>query len=601
MTYSPSSIDGYIKLDGSFAYCDQDSAKKCVDASQTCSSGQGVMACNGNWWWGGYWSGWWYWSYYYGIFGDNMIFLYSEVDAPPEYLCGYPRKCGIATGASSWSWNWGWWNGWYYGQYQYCTEDIGDCNFPRIKNCKTSKCVNSTYSNYWYGWSYVNSACSTINGKDREERCCTKPSNFTCKEGECDYDYEIVKKTYSIEYELVKPSYICHDPPEELESSCENTFSWYYYGWYNGAYIMPDKCYESKEHCSPKNKCPYKSGNTDVYWCDPDANKASNGYEEIADEPTQIIWDYPPKDCDTKCVRCIPCGEDDCTFAWYDNYNWGWWGWNSFSYTIGSDCCDNNNYYWYGNYGRPQICPTTVYDDGSGNPWWCSGTDCVQMEEGDETEGFEGPFTSRSACMKGCNEDTNKCVEPDPTLTTGLCCDKNFMKQVEQATTDSCNKQLDRKTVSVKQKICTGKNCADSAYYKYNKEMCGYETKFAETEKSVHTKSTKIYEYTPEYPKQRFADYEACNGYYNYWWGSYYGQGICNVDQYAKCQADWAAQNGGNDCPSNTTKPLQINKTNFKAQEVVSSATVSLVAVFCKMTTKQCQPSQSEGGGGSEE
>jgi hypothetical protein len=567
-TPTASNIDGYIKLDGSFAYCDDDADKKCVDASQVCSSYNGRMAC-GNWWGSGYWTGWWNWSYYYGFFGDNLIFLYSEVEAPDEYLCGYPRSCSLYTGSYG--------DLWWFGLLgsQYCAEDFGDCNYPRIKNCKTSRCVQGSYSNYYYG-SYWG-ICDYINGKDRAERCCKKPANFTCEEGECDYDYEIVKKTYSIEYELVKPSYFCNDPPPNPESSCD-------FFQFNVT-TVPEKCYQKLNYCSPKNKCPQISsdekGNVkEYYWCNPDDTKPAKGYEEISDEPYQVIWDFPPKDCDEKCSRCIPCGEDDCNFAWYNNYNWGWGYWSFFN-SIGSDCCDSGIF--AGQYTRPQICPSTTTDDGSGNPWWCTGTDCVQMAEGEETEGFTGPFASRTSCVSECNDDTNKCVPPDSTITSGLCCDKKFMEKLEEALqTDNCNEQVERKSQQIKETICVGKNCQDSVVFNYTKEICGYKPKFAEVEKTVHTRSYKLYEYAPEIPKQNFADYIQCGGL------------ICDQDAYAKCRADFAAEWGSNDCPTGSKRLLEKQTVQFKEQEIVGTTTVSVVAVFCKVTTKPCAPSESE-------
>jgi hypothetical protein len=611
-TPAASKIDGYIKLDGSFAYCDDDPDKKCVDGSQVCSTGSrssdeknvyngsGMMSC-GNWWGSGYWTGWWNWSYSYGFLGDNLIFLYSEVDAPDEYVCGYPRNCGTYGGFFGWSW---WW--WFGGFSYYCSEDTGDCNYPRIKSCKTNRCVDNTY-----GYYYSSSICDYINGKDRADRCCKKPENFSCKEGECDYEYEIVKKTYSIEYELVKPSYWCQDPPELPATSCTPI--------QNVINFASDKCYETKSYCGPKNKCPTistdeKNNPKETYWCDPDATKPSKGYTELADEPFAVVWDYPPKDCNTNCSRCIPCDEDDCTFAYYDTYNWGWGGWSFFN-NIGTDCCDSG-----GLYGRPSLCPSEIIDDGSGNPWWCSGTDCVQMAEGEETEGFTGPFTSRISCMSKCNEDTNKCIPPDPSITRGLCCDKKFMDQMEKALEETqCNEQIERKTQNVTQILCTGNDgistsdgskwipeksgadvvvgsvnfnnsltnfnsvsCENIPTFKYTKEICGYQPKYAEVEKTIHTRSNKIYEYAPEIPKQYFQDFAQC------------GSVVCDQDAYAQCRKNFADTWGGNDCPSNSKTPLIKQNGKFNAQEIVSTATVSVVVVFCKVTTKPCAPSEEE-------
>ena len=551
-------VEGYIKLDGKFVYCDNDSNKKCLDASKLCSARDGMMSC-GNWWGSGYWSGWWNWSYYYGFFGDNLIFLYNEIDAPEEYICGYPRECDIYTAGYSY----GWWYGWYGNQL--CEQDIGDCNYPRIKNCKTNRCVYDTYTgyyDYYYGYYGYGTACNTISGKDRADRCCKKPEDFQCEEGECDYDYEIVKKTYSIEYELVKPSYFCNDPPPNPTTSCNGTTT-----------TVNDKCYESLSYCGPKNNCPqnYYGDDTDYYWCDPDATKPSKGYSEIAEEVYQTIWDYPPTDCDSPCARCIECSEDDCNFAYYNSYNWGWGSWSYFS-NIGSDCCDGG-----GSYGRPGICPTDIMDDGSGNPWWCTGTDCVQMEEGDETESFTGPFASRLSCIKACNDDTNKCVEPDPNVTTGLCCDKTFMKQLDTALKNECNEQIPNKSQKVKETLCVGTNCQDSAIFTYSKEICGYKSKYSPVTKTVHNKSYKIYEYAIPIPEKNFAD--ACVNY-------------CNQDSYDACRKNFADVWGSNDCPKNTQKAIYTQTTKYNPQEIVGTATVSVIAVFCKVTTKKCVPSE---------
>jgi hypothetical protein len=322
----------FVKTNGKIEYCFDDAERQCFDTDSTCSTYSANTSCNLGWWWGDYWGGWWYPGYGWGVYGDNLRYLYTELEAPDEYRCNYTRP--------------------FFGRI-YCDDEIskGANVYPRIARCKTYRCVGD-YNFYQYDY------CATINGKDKASRCCGPPEGFTCKEGECDYDYEIVTKEYSVDYELVRPAYVCKERIEYPESYC-------------GYKTVPliDSCFIHQSSCSPPEKCttnplckedepppgPYKLIDTEIgagfYY-----NYFNIYWWWIYGWNQGIFWSYELEDCNCKCPSCATCSEYDCDFAGYGGM-WGWW-YSGYFGGIGTDCCG----------APPAICPEQV-GDGSSNPW----------------------------------------------------------------------------------------------------------------------------------------------------------------------------------------------------------------------------------------
>ena len=545
----------YITKSGDIEYCYKDSNQKCFDKGETCNSRNGRMACNTGWWLSGWWDRWWGWNGYWGVYGDNLTYLYTEIDAPDEYICGYNRPCFTRV---------------------HCDDELTDgvCAYPRIKRCKTYRCVGD-FNNYYYNH------CSTVNGKDREQRCCKAPSDFSCEEGECDYDYEIVKKEYTIEYELVRPAHSCTERPEYPETHCSN-----YIPTYN------DTCYIHQASCSPQEKClatgqqPSCVEDTppDEYeLVDTEVGGLSNylySYWYWFYSTPGITWDYELDDCDCKCSRCTACDNYDCDFAGY-GYGYGYygWGWGGYFDGIGSDCCGSPGYYtgyswvgypinWWGG-----ICPEKQ-GDGSTKPWYCSeGGDCAQVD--DTEEDFDGslfasgPYTSYTSCREACSDD-NKCIPPDRNYTRGLCCDENFKKQIDSIKKDSCSSIGPTYKEKVKKSLCSAGDCATDVVTSYEKQMCTIDnSKFCTTSKVERTRSRKTYSYNPPIPDQAFEI--ICDS--------------CNPSTNEECQ-----KNPNSKCPSGTEAKVIKIVNNFNPEEIISTASVKMVTVFCKITTKKCEP-----------
>lgn len=540
----------YVNKNGSIEYCYKDSKQKCFDKNQTCSSRNAQTLCNVGWWWGYYWGAWWGWGGYWGVYGDNLRYLYTEIEAPDEYMCGYNRTCFTRV---------------------YCDDEISDgvCTFPRVAKCKTHRCVGD-YNTYYYD------ACFTINGKDRESRCCAPPEDFKCEEGECDYSYEIVKKEYTVEYELVRSSYVCSERVKYPEEHCA------VYGM--GPYA--DTCFKYQFSCTPEEKC------TTNPLCKEDTPPEGYDLEETEVGAygyywwwwwynQGITWDYELDDCDCKCQPCVTCDDYDCNFAGYDNYYCDW-GWGGYFGGIGTDCCGHpgyTGYYWNGCgwVGRLGICPEKK-GDGSNKPWYCStGDDCEQVDDTDENFDADnyvsGPYTSYSSCIQACVED-NKCIPPDRNYTRGLCCDTNFKKQMDNIKDSDCTEVGRSYKEKAEEVLCSSSGCSTGITRKYNKEMCTIDnSKFCKTTKVERTRSRKVYSYQPPIQDKAYA--RICNS--------------CDPKANEECENDPLSK-----CPSNTEAIILKTKTTYHPEEVVDSTEAKLVVVFCKITTKKCKPSKEE-------
>ena len=543
----------YFNKTGVLKYDLKDDTEKCFDSSEICKSSINNMACRTNWWRDGYWGGWWGWGYgYWGVYGDNLTYLYTEIEALEAFRCGTINHCA----------------GDYYSS-QYCDDlAASSCGKPRIARCKTYGCVSDFNTNNY---------CSLINGKDREERCCTAPSNFECKEGECDYDYEIVKKEYTVEYELVKPSYSCKEKTPYPESACIGHF---------GISKYSSQCQTSRSECStdPEAKCDRGYS----WWygakCPPEDNPPPEGYGAVASDVTSVskFWELDDCDCgfneetqEYTCPSCYDCEDfEDCNYDLREyNTGWFWYGYNGY---IGDDCCFGGLFGPSFGYYSIGPCPIDA-GDGSDNPWWCNGTDCEQKKDGDEDESDTGPYTSYKKCMEECFKDetggTNKCIPESKSYTRGYCCDSKFIENMQDAIDNKCSEEGPKYTKTTKETLCNSSNCSNDLIYEREDDMCTYSTKYCKSHQVTQTKSNVRYGYEP--PIQDKAYFRICAS--------------CNKESNDECEADPLSK-----CPANTDIPVLKEQVVYKGEEVTESVIVKLIMVFCKITTKECVPVSSE-------
>lgn len=554
-------MNSYIDKNGKLQYCSTDSTRKCLEFNDTCDKSTGSMACNTPWWAGGYWSGWWGWNPYWDVYGDNLTYLYSEIDGPEWAFCG-----------DYW---YGWW--WYGGGSQDCGLDNSDCanvtntncGRPRLKNCKRYNCVGTN----------TIQDCTIINGKDREKRCCKAPSNFTCKEGQCDYDYSIVIKEYSVDYERVTGGGSCIDNAglyeEYPETSCEPS-----------VLITDSICTDNIYGCSPEDPC-------DSQKC---VEAKKFGWEKEGDEPSDIyywyyygyggiVWEYDQIDCgcSTSCgppapTNCADCDQYPCNSYGSSVYYPGGWGyWGGYYGGLGSDCCG----------APPTLCPKQQ-GDGSDKPWWCSGTDCFQAtQEQGKSYGFDGPYSSYTSCIQKCNvADETNCIQPDHNYTRGLCCDTKFMKEQRKKIEDKqCLDSGPSYAEEKSENLCTDAlGCGGGAVYNYSKQMCTFIPKYCKTKKVDRKRGYYTFSYEPEITDKNYE----CNCIQCPSTGGTtekdfndYLQGVANCKK-QECYK----------CPSGSQKPL-LKRTKTVVTgggTVTDTAKVTLKVVYCKITTKQCSP-----------
>jgi len=559
----------YFDKNGQLQYVVSDDVEKCFSSNEVCQKQRrvgtsdeksgadiatayyvgGGMACRTNWWNTGYWNNWWGWGYNWSVYGNNLTFLYSEIDAPEAYRCGN-----------------------YYSYYncfnfygQNCEDmEASSCGQPRIARCKTFNCI-SDYNDSNY--------CTLINGKDREERCCKAPSNFVCKEGECDYDYEIVKKEYTVEYELVKPAYTCSEKLTYPEKSCSTYIP-----------VYSQSCTTTRQECStsPEAKC-----DNGYYWfygtkCPSNPPPVPEGYELKTSTTTSVenLWELDECDCGKNesgyytCPSCYKCEDlEDCN---YDLRSWNNWYWGGYGYSgyIGDDCCMNNFWgYWWGWQGYyNQPCP--IDGDGSDNPWWCDGEECTQKGPGEESENETGPYTSYRVCMEDCLKDetgsTNRCIPDSKTYTRGYCCDSNFIDTMQKTITEGCAEEGPQYTKTTEEKLCDATSCGTDLMYERSDDMCTYSTKYCPSHRIIKTFSNAVYGYNP--PIQGKQYWRICNS--------------CDKIGNDECEKDPNSK-----CPSNTEGINLIQNIKYVGEEVLETKAIKLIMVFCKITTKPCAPS----------
>lgn len=574
----------YFDKNGTLQYAVKDENEKCF--SQTCNirtgtsdeksgadvqigdSTQGVvpaMSCRTSWWTNGYWNNWWGWGGNWGVYGDNLTYLYTEIDAPEAYRCGNIDNCYYYNPYDPY---YSWWNYWWYSLD---CEDMqaSSCARPRIARCKTYGCV-SDYNSYYSGYN-----CDIVNGKDREIRCCKAPSNFECKEGECDYDYEIVKKEYTVEYELVRPAYSCIEKYKYPKTSCVPHTS------------IPSSnifCEQNITECStdPEAKCE-----TGYNWwfngkCPENPEKPKEGYEKEISTSTSVVSFWELDDCNCgynkdsgyySCPSCYKCEDfEDCNYDLRASNN-GWY-WNNYGFGgyIGDDCC-NSGYWgwgWWGYWGFGP-CPIDA-GDGSENPWWCDGSECMQKASGEELETDSGPYTTYLKCMENCLKDeksgsTNKCIADSKSYTRGYCCDTNFIEQMQNNIKNGCYEEGPKYTKNTKEKICSADVCSNDLIVERGDDMCTYSTKYCPSHKVTQTNTGVLYTYDP--PIQEKAYNRICND--------------CEKASNDECEKDPESK-----CPANTELPLLRDTKKYFEDEVLETQTITLTMVFCKITIKEC-------------
>lgn len=521
-------MSAYIGTDGVLVYADPDSVRKCLPYNSTCTSSYAPSACGESFFIGRSWIGWWGWGNGWGYYGDNLTYLYSEIDAPEWAYCA--------------DYYYGWW-----GTFRDCNLNGGDCEMtntdcghPRIKTCKRYSCIG-----------YLIDDCSLINGKDKEQRCCAKPNGFKCEEGECDYTFSIVKKEYSVEYERVSGGGQCEDNKSFYENYPESSCG-------TNPPVYNDTCVEYVYGCYPPNPC------NETQCIEP---LGKEGWKKEGDEPSNwygwwgyagVFWRYDKIDCNCKCDDCAECSEYPCnSYGGSSYYPYGWGAWGGYYGGIGSDCC-----------GKPTAICQKQQGDGSDNPWFCSGSACVQLPYGsDESKSMEGPYTTYLSCMQNCNmTDTNNCIEPDINiLSQDDCCNKEYINKKLSECEDRGRSYTKSQSIT----LCTDTaGCGGNAIYNIKREKCTTKTKQCKTQKVDSISGWWTFTIERKGPeKNYFENCLSCGG----------------IDP--EC-----AKNPLYQCPKNTEQ--QLLKKSIKvipgAGSVLDTATVKLVVVYCKMVTSPC-------------
>jgi hypothetical protein len=525
-------MTAYLDQSGFVKYCSSDTKRRCAVLDKTCDRNSGSMACSTPWWTAGYWYG---WNPYWDVYGENLTYLYSEIEGPDWVFCGN---------------YWYWWMSGYQdcGIHDSDCDNISntDCGKPRIKKCKKYNCINNNNI----------PDCTIINGKDRETRCCKKPDGFVCQPGECDYTYTIVKKEYTVDYERVAGGGTCKDTSALYDSYPETSC-------YQGVTVVDSKCVTSVYGCTPPDECSPDR-------CVP---ATKDGWDPVGEEPSHdwfwlgITWEYDLIDCECNtCAICTDCTEYDCNT--YGNsllFPGGWGYWGGYYGGIGSDCCG----------APPQLCPKH-YGNGSNNPWWCSGTDCLQYTDAvGKASGFEGPYSSYATCIKQCGNfiEENNCIPSDYTYTRGVCCDNKFMtenrKKIDEGECLDTGPSYNETNI---QSLCTDSfGCGGNAVYNYSKEMCTFVPKYCKTKKVERQRGYYNFTFSPEIPDK---DYE-CNCI------------ICDSDESVleSCKAQDCYM-----CPKGSQKPIvTLDRTVISGGgDVIEEVTVKLIVVYCKITTSEC-------------
>jgi hypothetical protein len=591
-------LDGYLLPGGDFEYC---SSPNCYAKGDICKDNIANLECQLDGW-------------SYGVVSDNNLsYLYTEITAPPEYYSDYPRVCGMTNRFPTNNWayfGWSWWNNGYTNNAtssistQNCANDFGDCNFPRITKCKTDRAVTRI------------DPCALKIGKDKQDRCCkvTSGTPTPCESGSCSYTFQIIKKTYSIDYELVKPSYICGSDPSFPANTCHGL-----------PYIFNNTTYATYPYCTPKSNC-------EPYPCNPDNLKIPSGCSEIGDEYQRmslsswggysscgnggysqldggvgqqgsgslgcnaqnplgaslglysypngsyngygaIRWHYYPENCKSACDTCTDYNASDCGLACYTNGNYPWWfnGVDYLSY-VGTDCCYEN---------VPMPCPTTYIDyDENTKPWYCAGSYCTQDVIGGGVG--HGPYLTKTDCEKACSDSS--CSNTEGILIKGWCCDKTFTDQMDKDIATGCYEQKPSKDIHRPLLLCNNGD-GDKAEFDKPATRCYYNRKFTKTYKEVQNYRQKIVACSSSIPDKAYFPLINCAG-------------LMGTDGYASCIEYWSEVYTGNRQNYQYPPDADTNGTvsyTFHPEEIVSTTTVQLTSVFCNLIITHCETTLNPG------
>ncbi len=368
--------------------------------------------------------------------------LYTDYDIPAELMCGRLTIGGNTSGPHQRSWNyWGnwWWNrgyggsynwlcnqqpcwGWFWGSnrveritgggwgwsgyYNYgyepikCSEVPGERynEFTRIAGCQESRCISfSWYSSYNWGYYYGSwgAVCDALNGeRDKHQNCRSEPCDETCS-----LEADIIQRTYSVEYEVVRGAYYCLSDFDKPESSPCNGI----------IFGLTQKFYDEEDCTSTPSQdtmCPDENGQgIGSRNCEPAEPPA--GFTEIGRTPPNKIRFYARTDnCDNSCGGCVPC-QDETVCRTMSSTASSIWS------LIGSNCCSwENSWIYNGYYGRA-ICPD--YTLGPNVKFVLSGGSCLQKPYDYDTVSPEVDYgRNRQACFNAEDNIDFYCVDSAP-------------------------------------------------------------------------------------------------------------------------------------------------------------------------------------------
>lgn len=526
----------------------------------------------------------------YSMYNDsyNMIYLYSIIEAPNEYLDNYPRTCvdDISRGRFGW-YNWWWFDYYYYPQTDYnytnagiiyrdCNDNLGDCSYPRIKKCKTPSKIKKDVLYYR----------TKIEGEDKLNRCCKKSESFTC-DG-CDYEFYTISKTYSIDYELVKPSYICSNKPDFPDKKCDNLR--FLFQFYQQPLVHNDTEFLLRNYCSPESKCFPKV-------CDPSNVNIPSGYSVLTEEDREQLIAYYPEGCvSTGCPSCVASSNSSCCdndplisttmtdtsflnnfpyfyldpsnsgcyygigvwgpYGW--NNLWGWhygYGWNycygGYNQYIGNDCCEI----------RPVVCP---YFTESTDFWWRVDGECVQSKER-PSFATNGPYNTKEDC--DFNNSTNTCVSAQGYYAVASCCNP-------PSVTGPC---YESGTITMDRTITLCDNGPDDiAKFSYSEDQCYVKSKYIASLPEPRNYKDMILSHNPVIPDTAWDSFTSCRNL------------TYDPVAYREC-VNYYTNNGAiPEYCSITEEPVFPIELTFIPEEIVDETTVSMTFVYCVIKSKNC-------------
>lgn len=578
-------LSGYLSLDNVFHYCHSDI---CVDQNKKCIIDPSGYECFLDGWINGIES------------AINLSYLYTEIDAPDNYFSDYPRICTLIdwsnTPVSTYSTLWWWW-GWSFssnisniGSSQNCNDTFGDCSFVRIKNCKTpnflTRITSENTSEIDGSW-----GCSLSLGKSLENRCCIPRDGSDCVPGSCGYIIKKIVKSYAIDYELVNPAYICSTTVSLPSKSCTGHPT-----------IINDKYYSelSRIYCTMNSTCEAKdpiSGKS----CDDKNNlKFPKKFTTIESEDIdKILWSYNPSGCiNNGCNQCYNYESRDCTLpcagvsssstpSWWKNLRRGNYTYShDYRDNIGSDCCDQS---------LPEACPKLYQDNYSEDTTWYAVSTNGSITCSTQKEGFiGGPYASLEECFSATITESDRCYPPQATLWKGLCCDIDFMKELNDKVyplDNSCYEQHPTTTVERPLLICKTSN-GIGLEKKINVDYCGYKKKYTEMVQDQFQYITQHLSCDTSYlPTKAYLPLLNC---LQYICDCPYGQDCLNSyweNSLNDCMGDIAAYwtgNRNNISFPTAADPIVKRTTVFHPEEILEQRSVSINVVFCGMSTFTC-------------